>query len=352
MGREGAREVEKEHKLVTDLKVVERVQRIGERIAQAANSEEVSASYGGSEVYRFDYKFKVIEDDGVNAFSLPGGIVYVNTGLLDHVQSDHELAGVLAHEVAHSAHHHMSYLLKEQSKLDNRLALLLLAGMLTKMEARDLGNLLVGAQLVRIATGSGYGQKAEADADSCAVDYVAAAGYNPSGILTFMERLAHEHARKPSINMGILQTHPAPRDRCRAVSDRIRSLGLLINRRAVTEALRAETESAVIKGRPIVQVKLGDQVLFEPAPVSEAVSSEQRATAIATKVNQFLDCEPSIRDITVDKDGVTVLARGDPILVVTSHDSGMYGLSAQEVAEQAASVLRKVIWQEMMARTY
>ena len=350
MGREAAKEIEKEHKLVTDPKIVERVERLGQAIARVANSEAVEAGYGSSDIYQFEYKFKVLDDDGLNAFSLPGGFVYVNKGLLDYVQSDHELAGVLAHEAAHAAHHHMTYLLKEESKLDGRIALLLLAGMLTGVGSSDLSNLLIGVQLVRIAKTSGYGQRAETDADTTAVTYLAKAGYNPVGILTFLERLAHDYAHKPSLDMGILQTHPSPKSRCKAAMSRIEALGLPINRRAVTNCLKAVTEPAVVKGQTIVRVKLGDEVLFEPAQIENVLTSEQRATVIVTKVNQLLDSEPVLRDITISAGGQTVLARGEPIIAAIPQDGSLHEKPACEVAAQAAYVLRRAVWREMIDR--
>ena len=352
MGREAAREIQKDAKFVTDPDIVERVESLGQSIAAVANSESVAASYGKSEIYQFEYKFKVLDDDDVNAMSLPGGFVYVNKGLLDYVESDHELAGVLAHEVAHSAHHHMTYLLKKQSKLDSQIALLLLAGMLTRVDASDLGNLLIGVQLVKIAKTSGYGQKAEADADATATAYVTKAGYNPVGILTFLERLARDHATMPSVDMGILQTHPAPRDRCKATMDQIRSLGLPINRRAVTNALKAVTEPSVVGDQEIVRVKLGESILFEPAPIGNTLTSEQRAEAIVTKVNQLLDSEPVFREVTLSPDGRTVLARGEPIIVATPQDGDLLGKPADEIAAEAAMVLKRAIWGEMIRRLY
>ena len=352
MGRDAVEEVEQGQKFVTDPQIVERVDRIGQAVAKMANTETVSASYGNSNVYQFDYKFKIVDDKDVNAFSLPGGFIYVNKGLLDYCQSDHELAGVLAHEIAHAAHHHMTYLLRQESKLDGQIALLLLAGMLTKVDASDLGNLLLGAQLVRIARSSGYGQKAEADADTAAVIYIEKAGYNPVGMLTFLERLAHDYGATPNQDLGILQTHPSPMDRCKAVESKIKSLGLPLNRRAVMNALKAVTETETVGEQEIVKVKLGDSMLFEPAPIQDALTSEQRAQAIATKVNQALDTEPVVREVTVSSDGCTVMVRGEPIIMVTPQDAGLSGKSVDQVAGDAAMVLRRAIWHEMIGRMY
>src|SRR5579872_2476080 len=114
LGRENAAENDKNIKLVTDAAVVDRVNRIGQEIAAVANSVEIPAIWGTPNVKKFAYTFKVVDDKDVNAYSLPGGFIYVNKGLLDYVHSDDELAGVLAHEITHAAHHHMVKLMHEQ----------------------------------------------------------------------------------------------------------------------------------------------------------------------------------------------------------------------------------------------
>ena len=75
--------------------------------------------WGSSQLKQFNYTFRVVDDKDVNAYSLPGGFIYVNKGLLDYVHSDDELAGVLAHEITHASHHHMVKLMHEQSKIQN-----------------------------------------------------------------------------------------------------------------------------------------------------------------------------------------------------------------------------------------
>ncbi|MHB1001798.1 MAG: M48 family metalloprotease [Armatimonadota bacterium] len=352
MGREGEKEVEKEYKLLDDPKLLERIQTIAKPIVNIANTVTVEARYGSSDIIPFEYKFKLLDEKSVNAFSLPGGTIYVCKGLLDYAQSDHEIAGVIAHEVAHSAHHHMVKLLREQSKMDGQMAILLLAGMVSEIDSDDLGHLLLGAQLIRTARTSGYGQKAEMDADITAVTYLTKAGYNPVGMLTFLERLAKDSDAKPDIEMGILQTHPAPKFRCKEVLAKIKSFGLPINRRVVVKCLKAVPCLAEVNGQNISQIKLGDKVLFEPAPIENALTSEQRAEAISTKINQLLDTEPQVRDISISPDGKAVVAKGEIIITVSDKDCSLQNKSAGEVASQAAETLKRAIWEEMIDRMY
>lgn len=352
LGREAEREVEKEIKLSSDQAMIQRVQQIGMKVAEIANALPVQAGYGDKEVYRFDYRFKVVDDKDVNAFSLPGGIIYVNTGLLSFVKSDHELAGVLAHEVAHAAHHHMAYLTRQQNKMDGKIALLLLAGMLARVDSQDLGNLLIGAQLMRTAKTNGYGQKAEMDADVSGVTYMVKAGYNPVGMLTFLERLSRTSTSDPGLTLGILQTHPGSRDRCKYVAAQIQSMGLAVNRQSITGSLTALAEPTQADGRSSWQVKLGDDLLFEPAPIPDGVSAEQRAKMMAVRVNQSMAREPRLRDVTVGSDGKSVMIHGETVVSVTSEDCAQCGKPAKEVATVAANVIRKAIWRDEIDQLY
>src|SRR5437016_6445578 len=118
LGRENAVTNDKEVKLVADAKLLERVNRIGQEVAAVANTTAVTAIWGSPELKKFPYSFKIVDDKDVNAYSLPGGFIYINKGLLDAVRSDDELAGVLAHEIGHDVHHHMVKLIKESNKLD------------------------------------------------------------------------------------------------------------------------------------------------------------------------------------------------------------------------------------------
>lgn len=192
-------------------------------ITKAACQIKVKPSYGNSNPTNFQYSFKIIDDKDVNAFALPGGFVYINKGLLEYVQSDDELAAVIAHEVAHVEHHHAMQLNKAQQKAMLGMMAAILAGKAAGMEVSDA---VMIANLINTARMSGYGQKAELDADRTAVGYLAATKFNPTGMLTFMERLARDEGRKPSINWGIFATHPPAYLRAREITAELEARGL------------------------------------------------------------------------------------------------------------------------------
>ena len=111
LGKDAAVQVDKDMKLITTGPELDRVVKIGNKLAAIAASVNVPATWGINRLSKFDYTFKLVDAKDINAFSLPGGFIYVNKGLVDAVQSDHELAGVIAHELAHAAHHHRIFIM-------------------------------------------------------------------------------------------------------------------------------------------------------------------------------------------------------------------------------------------------
>ncbi|MDQ2798511.1 MAG: M48 family metalloprotease, partial [Armatimonadota bacterium] len=213
-GADASAEVNKTVKLVTDKAVLDRVNSIGQKLAAVANVTTYKALYGNDKTFPFTWHFFVIKEKDVNAFSLPGGYVYVNEGLLKFVRTDDELAGVLAHEITHAAHHHIQSLSHEQAKMNTEMIGGLLAAIVMHMSPRDIANLAAGAQYTQMGIlNTRYSQAAERDADNGGAILMQKAGYNPVAMLTFMQRLADIEARSPKIEMGILMDHPYTAER-------------------------------------------------------------------------------------------------------------------------------------------
>jgi beta-barrel assembly-enhancing protease len=348
MGNEAAAEVEKEAKIINDPVMQARLDAIGAELAAVANSTLVPATYGSSRVSKFDYTFKIVDDKEINAFALPGGHIYVNKGLMKFLQSDHELAGVLAHEVVHDSHHHMLALLKEQSKLNNKMALVLLAAIVGKVGGENLGNVVMGAQLLQIAKMSSYGVKAETDADRCAVDYLAKTQYNPVGLLTFIERLSTK------IDLfernTILQDHPPTGDRRAVIEARLKDLKIPISRRLVTNAAKAIPTTAQIDGKDVMEIAIDDKLLMRVADGAEPAA--QRAKEIADKVNFLLDSDVMMKDVKVsDSNPAVVIAKNAPFLRIEEADAALSGDSAPGVARKVADTIRSIIWKQMLDLT-
>ncbi len=350
MGKEGAAEVAKQSKFLTDEKLVKRVETIGDAIATVAVSREVPASYGNSKLAPFKYTFQIIDDKDVNAFCLSGGYVYVNKGLLDYVQSDDELAGVMAHEIAHASHHHIMQLVKEQNKQMLTMAIAILAGYAIG-GGQGVSELAMGANLVAIAKMSAYGQKAENDANVTAVEYMTSAKYNPVGMLTFMERLARDEVRKPYIDWGIYRTHPPSYERAKAISQQIEKNGIKVNRRLVTSYLKVTLKPDDEKDPKSVQISVADMPIVKLAD-SGGVKAQARAEAVAKMIDAAFLAGAQMRDIKMGITGRYVKIKDTIVIEPTQEDADLAGVTIQKVAADAAKSLRKVLWQEQLDASY
>jgi predicted Zn-dependent protease len=351
-GREFAKQFEEDNKLVTDAKVLERVNRIGQALAAVAKTHEVPTSYGSPDLANFDYQFKVVESDDINAFSLPGGIVYVYNGLIKFANSDDELAGVLAHEVAHAAHHHVMALTRKQSKMDVVIALITLAGGLSKMNRNDLVNVIYGAQSVRTARLTGYGREAECDADKTGVIYAHEAGYNPRGMLRFLDRLAQYQEQRGEVrNLGIFQTHPPSKERLALIAGQCTSIGVKVDRRETAHLAKAKAELTTINGRQLWTVMLAGRRVCIVAD-AEGITSKERAERASEAINKLLRDGLSPLDIRTNARTGELRGGGKVILKVTAADSSVSGMTPSAALAQAADAIRYALWSDWIKTEY
>lgn len=347
LGREAAVENDKAVRLVTDPALVERVNRIGQAIAAVANVDPVEVKWGKPGVKRFAYSFKVVDEKDVNAYSLPGGYIYVNRGLLDFVKTDDELAGVLAHEVAHAAHHHMMKLIDEQEKLQKGMLIPFLVAILSKGEGAE--NLLMASQLYMVAKLNTYGVEAERDADQAAVRYMLKTNYSPVGILTFMERLAREERLKPQVEQGIYRTHPPTPERAQSLLDELAVLNIPVARRTTDPSLGASVAPAAVNGVAVVDVILFKTRIARYTAI-EGATAEERARRTADSLSLLLDADLKLFEVKVSNDGQRVLARGKALVAYTAQDAAVQGMSVPEMARASAEALRNAIWQDQFNR--
>jgi len=167
------------------------------------------------------YHFRIVKDKELNAFAIPGGFIYVNSGLMD-IASDDELAGVLAHEIGHVAARHSVKKLQTVMGYQIIMSIALgISGKQTMTQAVDVVFNLVSL---------GYSRKDEFFADKLAVTYVTRAGYNPYGIITFFEKLKKEaQAKGPNFNLVFLSSHPQLEERIKNVKNEITNVSSLPN---------------------------------------------------------------------------------------------------------------------------
>ena len=165
--------------IVREPAVVNYVNGIGQRIVARLDAPQP-----------FEYRFSVVDDGSINAFAVPGGFVYLNSGLLLRVGNDSELAGVLGHEIGHSHAHHI---VRQQEKTQ-LLSYAALAGMLLSVVQPAIGAAAMG---INATAQLKYQREFEQEADYLGMRYMRVAGFDPQGMVSFMKRLWEEQRTMP-----------------------------------------------------------------------------------------------------------------------------------------------------------
>jgi len=195
MGRMLAAQVDKEAKFVDDPIITEYVNRVGQNIVLHSDA-------------KVPFTIKVIDSDEVNAFALPGGFFYVNKGLILAADNEAELAGVMAHEIAHVCARHAMENERKMEVMDyGMLAGILLGGPILSNVLYNGGSFFEGMAFLKFSRG------AEEEADKLGVQYMWAAGYDPGAMATMFEKLEAKNKKKPGSVAKMFQDHPAPADR-------------------------------------------------------------------------------------------------------------------------------------------
>lgn len=210
LGQQMALEVERQAKLLDDLTVTEYVNRIGQNIARHADTP-------------FPVVVKVIRSDEVNAFTLPGGHIFVNSGALRVTASEAELASLLAHEIGHVSGRHLTRQATKASLLQASLAPAGAMGGVQGMIARQLATW--GMPLGKFH----FSRQFEDEADQAGVKLLFAAGYDPEASIDFLERIEAGERRRPGTVARLYESHPV-------TADRIARVGKAISRLETTTA--------------------------------------------------------------------------------------------------------------------
>jgi len=207
LGRNMDVQVRAKYRILNNPQMQARLDSIGRKIAQASDRKDLN------------YTFQIVEDKEFNAFAIPGGFIYVNSGLIEAV-TDNELACVVAHEVGHVAARHSVKRL--QAGLGYQI-LLNIALAATPAEVSINKDLI--AQAVDIAfnvTSLGYSRQDELLSDRLAIKYAQRAGFDPHGMVSFFEKLKIEAAKKwPQIRIPFLSSHPPLEQRIKQANQEI-----------------------------------------------------------------------------------------------------------------------------------
>jgi predicted Zn-dependent protease len=196
MGKQYADEIEKSTHFITDPVIGEYVNRIGQNIVKNSDC-------------KVPFTIKVIDSDEINAMALPGGFFYVNSGLILNADEEAELAGVMAHEIAHVCAHHAA---REMTRLNYAQIGMVPLIMMTGYSWTGYG-IYEAAQLAIPITFLEFSREFEAQADYLGVQYMYRAGYDPQAFISFFEKIQALEKRKPGLVAKAFSDHPQTPDR-------------------------------------------------------------------------------------------------------------------------------------------
>src|SRR5262245_59582575 len=178
MGRQYAQQVDSSAKLIKDPVITEYVNRIGQNLVRNSDA-------------KVPFTIKVVEDDSINAFALPGGFFYVNTGLILAADEEAELAGVMAHEIAHvAARHATRQMTRAQWANFGTIPLIFIGGGIGYAARAAAG---LGLPLTFLQFSRGF----ESEADYLGVQYMYKSGYDPQSYVAFFEKIQAKEKKKP-----------------------------------------------------------------------------------------------------------------------------------------------------------
>jgi beta-barrel assembly-enhancing protease len=272
LGKALAQEVERSSKLIDDPIVTEYVNRVGQNLVRNSDA-------------KVPFTIKVIDSDEVNAFALPGGFFYVNSGLILRAQEESELAGVMSHEIAHVAARHGT---KNATK-----------GEMTQIAAM-VGSIFIpyswagyamyqGLNLAIPLTFLKFSRDAEREADFLGLQYMYKAGYDPNSYVTFFERIQADEKRRPGTIPKVFSTHPPTPDRIESTQKEIARILPARNEYIVTssefDSVKGRLRNIMFKtkaqdnapGKPTLRTKT-EQSKKQPGSTDPNSSDDDRPT--------------------------------------------------------------------------
>jgi len=205
LGKQLAQEVERQAKIVDDPVIAEYVNRVGQNLVRNSDA-------------KVPFTIKVLDSEEVNAFALPGGFFFVNTGLMLKADTEAELAGVMSHEIAHVAARHGTKQATKAELINIASIPLIFMGGWTGYAIRQGAGLAIPLGFLQFTQG------AEREADYLGLQYMYKAGYDPTAFVDFFEKIQTLEKKKPGTLAKVFSTHPMTDNRIKAAQDEIQKI--------------------------------------------------------------------------------------------------------------------------------
>ncbi len=206
IGKQLANEVEKQSKIITDPMVSEYVNRLGQNLVRNSDA-------------KVPFTIKVIDGEEVNAFALPGGYFFVYAGLILKADNEAELAGVMAHEIAHvAARHGTRQATRGEIAQLGMIPVMIMSGGWAGYGIYQAANILIPIGFLK------FSRAFESEADMLGLEYMYKTGYDPTAFVDFFEKIETLEKHKPGTMAKVFSTHPMTDDRIRAAQKNIQEL--------------------------------------------------------------------------------------------------------------------------------
>jgi beta-barrel assembly-enhancing protease len=266
IGRQSAAEVQRQMPVLNDRELEAYINRIGQKLA--ANS-------GGP---RFPYEFRVVNASDINAFALPGGPIYLNRGIVDNAKNEGEVAGVLAHEIAHVALRHGTHQASKAYAAQAGLAILggLLGGRMGENTAsiiNAVGGFGLNALFLK------FNREMETQADILGAQMLARSGYTPQDMVGFFQTLAKADRSKKT---NFLSSHPAPPDRIARIQKEAKLLNVPATPTTNTadlQRLQNRLRGSYGTAPTMAQIAQGT-ARQTPGPMTSSTGVDRRSTSV------------------------------------------------------------------------
>jgi beta-barrel assembly-enhancing protease len=207
LGKQMAQEVERQSKISNDPIIAEYVNRVGQNLVRNSDA-------------KVPFTIKVLDTEEVNAFALPGGFFFVNSGLILKAESEAELAGVMAHEIAHVAARHGT---RQATRGEIVQIGMIAASIVVPYSAAGYGALQGANALIPLGFLK-FSRSMEREADYLGLQYLYKAGYDPTAFVDFFEKIESLEKRKPGTVAKVFSTHPMTDDRIQATQTEIQKV--------------------------------------------------------------------------------------------------------------------------------